>query len=101
MNLVARVNTHTGLLERERQPRSRRIEDAPWNGTHNGRDTFIMRQRILGERVTHHDVRKALNNFLESGGRIVQLPDQKSEQLVVIGGEKYEEYESLSAIIAS
>ena len=60
-----------------------------------------MRQRLWGERVTHHDVQKALEKFLERGGAILQLPDQKSEQLVVIGGEKYEEYESLTAIISS
>ena len=69
--------------------------------THKGKDTFIMRQRIWGERVTHQDVRNALNKYLDSGGRIVRLPDQKSEQLVVIGGEKYEEYESLTAILPS
>ena len=60
-----------------------------------------MRQRILGDRLTHRDVIKAVQQFLESGGIIEQLPDQKSEQNVVIGGEKYEEYESLTAIIPS
>lgn len=60
-----------------------------------------MRQRLLGERVTHNHVRKALEKFLESGGTIVQLPDQKFDSLSVIGGEKYEEYELISAILPS
>lgn len=60
-----------------------------------------MRHRIFGERVTHQDVYQAVKQFLDGGGIIVQLPEQKSEQPAVIGGEKYEEFESLSAIIPS
>jgi hypothetical protein len=44
---------------------------------------------------------KAVRKFLEHGGIIEQLPDQKSETMVVIGGEKYEEFESLTDIISS
>lgn len=60
-----------------------------------------MRQRILGEKVTHQDVRKALQKFLDEGGMIVQLPEQQSDQQVVIGADKYDEYESLTAILPS
>ena len=61
----------------------------------------IMGQRLWGERVTHQDVRRALRKFLDDGGIIVQLPEQKSEQSAVVGGEKYDEYESLTAILPS
>ena len=60
-----------------------------------------MDQRIWGERVTHQDVRRALRKFLDDGGMIVQLPEQKSEQPVVVGGEKYDEYDSLTDILPS
>lgn len=60
-----------------------------------------MRQRILADKPTHQEVIKAVRKFLEHGGIIEQLPDQKSEQMVVIGGEKYEEFESLTDIIPS
>ncbi len=60
-----------------------------------------MKRRILGEKVTHQHVRAAVKQFLDDGGIIVTLPEEKSEQTPVIGGEKYEEYESLTSIIAS
>ena len=60
-----------------------------------------MKRRILGEKVTHQPVRAAVKQFLDDGGIIVTLPEEKSEQPPVIGGEKYEEYESLTSIIAS
>ncbi len=60
-----------------------------------------MKWRIFGQKVTHQDVRAAVKQFLDDGGIIITLPEEKSEQAPVIGGEKYEEYESLTSLIAS
>ncbi len=60
-----------------------------------------MKHRFLSEKVTHQRVRAAVKQFLDEGGIIITLPEEKSEQIAVIGGEKYEEYESLTSIIAS
>lgn len=52
----------------------------------------------LNQKVSHQDVQKAVQQFLRSGGIIVRLPEQKSELKPVVGGEKYEDYESYTAL---
>ncbi|MCZ6473240.1 MAG: hypothetical protein O7A08_10850 [SAR324 cluster bacterium] len=56
---------------------------------------------ILYRKLTHEDVHRAVAQFLKRGGVIEQLPEQKSQENPTIGGEKYQDYESLAAIISA
>ena len=60
-----------------------------------------MKFPIFNSKVTHDDVSKAVSQFLNEGGTIVCLPEQKSQDAPVIGGEKYEEFESLASIVST
>ena len=55
----------------------------------------------LNQKVTHYDVQEAVEQFLASGGIIVQLPEQKNQQHSMVGGEKYQDYESYTEFLPS
>ena len=42
-----------------------------------------------------------MKQFLDEGGLIIKLPEQKSQEKTVVGGEKYQNFESLTAILSA
>lgn len=48
-----------------------------------------------GHELSHEDIQAAMDSFLKKGGKIEVLPNQKAVTLKVIGGEKWDAYESL------
>ncbi len=52
-------------------------------------------------KVSHRDVRDAVKNFLKNGGIIVKLPEQKNQPTTMVGGEKYQDYESFTSLFSA
>lgn len=52
------------------------------------------------KKVTHGEVQMAVKQFLKNGGIIVRLPDQPQLLDPVIGGEKYQNFDSLATLIS-
>lgn len=52
------------------------------------------------KKISHEDVRKAIQQFKQEGGMIAELPPQEvRESQHTVGGEKYQPYESLTALL--
>jgi len=45
--------------------------------------------------ITHEDIDDAMEQFLDKGGHISVLPQQKVTTIKVIGAEKWDVYESI------
>ncbi len=57
-----------------------------------------MKTNKFNRKVSHRDVRDAVKNFLENGGIIVKLPEQKNQPTAMVGGEKYQDYEAFTSL---
>lgn len=60
-----------------------------------------MRTLKIRNQVSHQQVNMAVRKFLRRGGIIVKLPEQKNQQEVMVGGEKHQNYESLTSILSA
>lgn len=60
-----------------------------------------MKTLKMKSKVSHHDVKHAVRQFLASGGIIVKLPEQKTQAQVLVGGEKYQDYEPFTSLFSA
>ena len=51
--------------------------------------------------ITQEDVAQAIKKFTASGGMIVKLPDQEFHTSKVVGSEKYQNFESVAALLGN
>jgi len=50
--------------------------------------------------LSHDDIQRAVKRFLTDGGIIVHLPEQQNQAHTMVGGEKYQNYETLSNLVS-
>ena len=50
--------------------------------------------------VSHEDIQRAVQRFLKDGGIIVRLPEQQGTERQMVGGEKYQDFETLNNLVA-
>lgn len=60
-----------------------------------------MKTLRLNRKVSHGDVRDAVTKFLKNSGIIVKLPEEKSQPAVLVGGEKYQDYEFFTSLFST
>ena len=65
------------------------------------RKAKVMKAQKIRNHVSHRQVSMAVRQFLQRGGIIVKLPEQKNQEKPVVGGEKYQNYESLTSILSA
>ena len=51
--------------------------------------------------ITQEQVAQAIKKFKKNGGIIVKLPDQEFHSNKVVGSDKYQNFESIAALIGS
>lgn len=59
-----------------------------------------MKRKQMAEPVTHQEVQQALHHFLKNGGLIQRLPAQEKQEQPMVGGDKYQNFESLANLIS-
>jgi len=50
--------------------------------------------------VSHEDIQRAVQRFLKDGGIIVHLPEQNGAERPMVGGEKYQDFETLNNLVS-
>ena len=59
-----------------------------------------MNGKKIGTMVSHEDVQRAVQRFLKDGGIIVRLPEQQGAERPMVGGEKYQDFETLNNLVS-
>ena len=58
-----------------------------------------MKDTKIRTTVSHEDVQRAVKRFLKDGGIIVHLPEQQGGDRPMVGGEKYQDFESINNLV--